>query len=215
MKYPLYFLAFLVLACGRGKKYHDQEEHREFESEQLKAIANFQQELDDSFRDPDSSPLLDKHRKDFDGLDFFEPDTSYIVKAKLVRTADAKPFLMPTTTDRKTLEVVYGIAHFTLNGSKHQLEVYQSLNSMGPGVDKDYLFLPFLDETNGDDTYGGGRYIDLSIPPGDTLVIDFNRSYNPLCVYNKKYSCPLVPRQNYLRTSVRAGVKDFRAEKKP
>ncbi len=213
MKYALCFLVLMVLACGQGKKYHDQTVQKEYKSEQLKAIADFQHKLNESFKDPESSPLLDKYRKDFDGLDFFEPDTSYVVKAKFVRTVDASPFLMPTTTDRKTLEIVYGIAHFTLNGLDHQLEVYQSLNSMGPDVDKDYLFLPFLDETNGNETYGGGRYIDLSIPKGDTLIIDFNRAYNPYCVYNKKYSCPLVPRQNYLRTNVRAGVKDFVAEK--
>ena len=205
----------MVLSCGRGKKYHDRMEQREYKSEQLKAIMDFQQELNESFRDPDTSPLLDKHRKDFDGLDFFEPDTAYVVRAKFVRTTDAKPFLMPTTTDRKTLEVVYGIAYFTLNGSNHELEVYQSLNLADQDEYEDHLFLPFLDDTNGDETYGGGRYIDLSIPEGDTLVIDFNRAYNPLCVYNKKYSCPLVPRQNYLRTNVRAGVKDFGAEKKP
>ena len=66
-----------------------------------------------------------------------------------------------------------------------------------------------VDNTNGEETYGGGRYIDLTIPEGDTLIIDFNKAYNPYCVYNKKYSCPLVPRQNYLRTKVRAGVKNF------
>ncbi|NAY90317.1 DUF1684 domain-containing protein [Muricauda sp. JGD-17] len=215
MKHRLYFFMLLVLACGRGKKYHDQTERKEYKSEKLKAIVDFQEELNESIRDPETSPLPDKYRKDFETLDFFEPDTSYMVKAKLVRTPDAGPFQMPTTTDRKSLEVVYGIAHFNLNGTMHQLEVYQSLDLMDQEEYEDYLFLPFLDETNGDETYGGGRYIDLSIPKGDTLVIDFNRAYNPYCVYNKKYSCPLVPRQNYLRTSVRAGVKDYKVEKKP
>jgi uncharacterized protein (DUF1684 family) len=52
--------------------------------------------------------------------------------------------------------------------------------------------------------------MDLPIPEGDSLIIDFNKAYNPYCVYNKKYSCPLVPRVNYLQTEIQAGVKAFR-----
>lgn len=197
-----------MVSCGQGKKYHDESEVTS-KSKLVSDVLDFQKELNQSYRDPETSPLPDKYRKDFEGLDFFEPDTTYVVHAKFVRTPDAEPFLMPTTTDRKSNEVVYGIAHFSLNGTEHQLEVYQSLDLKQQEEYKDYLFLPFLDETNGLETYGGGRYIDLTIPDGDILTIDFNKAYNPYCAYNKKYSCPLVPRQNYLRTKVRAGVKDF------
>jgi uncharacterized protein (DUF1684 family) len=209
MKYPFLILVLIMLSCGRGKKYHDETAAEQPESELIADILVYQNEQNESFKDPETSPLPDRFRKDFESLDFFEPDTSYVVKARFVRTPDAVPFLNPTTTERKTEEVVYGIAHFTLNGAEHQLEVYQSLDLLDQDEYEDYLFLPFLDETNGNETYGGGRYIDLTIPEGDTLVIDFNKAYNPYCVYNKKYSCPLVPRQNYLRTNVRAGVKNF------
>lgn len=73
----------------------------------------------------------------------------------------------------------------------------------------DHLFLPFLDDTNGDATYGGGRYIDLRIPKNDIIKIDFNTAYNPYCAYNGKYSCPIVPSENYLPVKVEAGVKAF------
>ena len=212
MKYAVLLLAIGLVACGRGKKYHDEEDTVTATSDLVAEILEYQKQQNENFKDPDSSPLPDKYRKDFESLDFFEPDTSYIVKARFERPPDAEPFLMPTTTDRQTQEVVYGIAHFSLNGKAHQLEVYQSLGLLGDEEFEDYLFLPFMDETNGEETYGGGRYIDLSIPDGDTLVIDFNRAYNPYCVYNKKFSCPLVPRQNYLRTEVRAGEKNFLME---
>ncbi len=73
----------------------------------------------------------------------------------------------------------------------------------------DYLFLPFLDETNGDESYGGGRYVEARIPAGDTLIINFNEAYNPYCAYNERYSCPIVPRANYINTRIKAGVKAF------
>ncbi|AWX43475.1 hypothetical protein HME9304_00463 [Flagellimonas maritima] len=212
MKYSLLLTVFLVFACKPDKKYHEAKKEPQSGSTLIKEINDFQQELNATFKNPETSPLPDRYRKDFDGLEFFLPDTTYVVHAKFERTPDAVPFLMDSTTDDKTREVVYGIVHFKLNGIQHQLEIYQSLDLISQDKYKDYLFLPFLDETNGTETYGGGRYIDLTIPEGDKIVIDFNKAYNPYCVYNKEYSCPLVPRQNYLKTKVRAGVKDFSKE---
>ncbi|WP_420319981.1 DUF1684 domain-containing protein [Flagellimonas sp.] len=205
----------LIVGCKSDKKYHVSSIPSQNQSPKVKEVLDFQEELNASFQNPETSPLPDKYRKDFEGLDFFEPDTSYVVLARFERTPDAVPFMLDTTTGEKTEEVVYGIAHFELNGSEHQLEIYQTPALISQEKYKDYLFLPFLDETNGAETYGGGRYIDLTIPEGNTILIDFNKAYNPYCVYNKKYSCPLVPRQNYLRTTVRAGVKDFVKPQKP
>jgi len=77
---------------------------------------------------------------------------------------------------------------------------------------EDYLFLPFLDDTNGNTTYGGGRYVDLRIPKNDTITIDFNTAYSPYCAYNENYSCPIVPRENYLDIKVKAGVMSFESD---
>lgn len=77
----------------------------------------------------------------------------------------------------------------------------------------DYLFFPFTDETNGKETYGGGRYIDLRIPKeGDSLVIDFNMAYNPYCAYSWQYSCPLVPAENQMDVEVPVGIRYHKKE---
>lgn len=212
MRFCIVVLIGLTIACNRGKKYHDFAASGNTVkniSPKLDTIIKYHNKLNKEYKDPATSPLLDRDRKNFEGLDFFAPDTAYIVTAFLELTPEAKPFLMPTTTMRKTYEKVYGIARFTLNGVQQQLEIYQSLDLIEEEGYQDYLFLPFLDQTNGIETYGGGRYLDLKIPKNDSIVIDFNRAYNPYCAYNKKYSCPIVPRQNYLKTKVMAGVKAF------
>ena len=88
---------------------------------------------------------------------------------------------------------------------EYQLKVYQ--NQLSAQENKNDLLLPFIDNTNGFSTYGGGRYINLDIPKTNKLIIDFNKSYNPYCAYNDRYSCPLVPKDNYLPIDVKAGVK--------
>jgi uncharacterized protein (DUF1684 family) len=170
----------------------------------------FQVKMNADFKDASKSPLKAKDLKSFEGLDFFPFDEDFVVKAKLERTPEAEWFKMKTTTDRLSKERVYGILSFQLKGKPFTLKVYQGEENMNTEGLEDYLFLPFLDETNGETTYGGGRYIDLRIPKGDSMEIDFNRAYNPYCVYNDKYSCPIVPRDNYIDLKVEAGLKMFK-----
>lgn len=210
------FIIFMVCvtSCRDAKRYHDnREENRQWESTALKDIDSFQKNLNAQFRDPEASPLPDRYRKNFMGLDFFEPDTNLRVWARLEYTPEALPFMMPTNTDRQSEERVFAIAHFKIDGKPYSLEIYQTQDLLDDPGYEDYLFLPFLDETNGKETYAGGRYIDLRIPDGDSILIDFNKAYNPYCVYNKKYSCTLVPAANTMDIPVRAGVKDFRVDK--
>ncbi len=210
----LMILIIAMASCRDPKRYHDtSQESIAYTSDALKDIDQFQKKLNAEFLDPEISPLPDRYRKDFMGLDFFSPDTTFRVWARLEYTPETLPFMMPTNTDRESEERVFGIAHFSIEGRSFALEVYQTQDLLDDPDFEDYLFLPFLDATNGEETYAGGRYIDLRIPDGDSLLIDFNRAYNPYCVYNKKYSCPLVPKVNALDIAIRAGVKDFKPNK--
>lgn len=169
----------------------------------------FQKEMNADFKDATKSPLKEKDRKNFTGLDFFEVDSAFVVRAHFKRTPDEMPFKMKTTTDRLPDYVKFGVLNFKLKGEPFSLDIYQNLGLIKEAGYEDYLFLPFLDETNGLESYGGGRYIDMRAPQGDTMIIDFNKSYNPYCAYNDRYSCPIVPRKNYLKTRIEAGVKAF------
>ena len=202
---------FILGACKEAKKYHDEKPNlvAQAPTDKISDILAHQQKLNEEFKDPEESPLPDRFRKDFNGLEFFAPDTNYVIEADFIRTPDAVPFLMPTTTDRKSEEVVYGKVGFILDGRNFELEVYQNPELIKEKGYEDYLFLPFTDLTNGEETYGGGRYMDLRIPDGNRITIDFNKAYNPYCAYNKKYSCPLVPSVNHMDTRILAGVKNF------
>lgn len=197
-------------ACRQAKKYHDTAAMPAANTQgALADILSFQQELNASFRDPEVSPLPDRFRMRFEGLEFYAPDTSYRVWARLERTPDALPFQMPTSTDELAAERVYGILSFKLQGKPYRLEVYQSPDLLMEAGYEDYLFLPFSDRTNGQGTYEGGRYIDLRIPDGDSILLDFNKAYNPYCAYNPSYSCPLVPEVNRLEVEIPVGVRAF------
>ena len=171
---------------------------------------DWQKEMNANYKDATKSPLKEKDRKNFKGLDFYKFDSTYVVKATLTRTPGAKPFKMKTTTERLPDYKQYGVITFMLKGKEHKLNIYQNLGLLTKEGYEDYLFLPFLDDTNGEGSYAGGRYTEARIPEGDIVVIDFNTAYNPYCAYNKKYSCPIVPRENYIATTVEAGVKAFK-----
>ena len=176
----------------------------------LKAQSEFQTQQNSFFKDASKSPLKPKDLKVFEGLVFFPIDSAFVVEAELMRTPNTSFFDMKTTTKRVTKERVFGVLSFTVNKESYKLNVYQGAPDPDSEAESDYLFLPFLDDSNGTETYGGGRYIDLSIPKGDQMTIDFNKSYNPYCAYNEKYSCPIVPRENYLPLKMNAGVKRFK-----
>lgn len=191
----LFGLVFLM-SCAQDKKVATGE-------------TDFQREINSEYKDASKSPLKAKDLKKFEGLEFFKFDSAYVVKANFKRTLDEKIFKMKTTTDRLPDYVKYGEITFELKGQPFKLNIYQNQDLMKKDGFEDYLFLPFLDDTNGDESYGGGRYIDMRIPKDDTLIVDFNSAYNPYCAYNEKYSCPIVPRENYLEMEVKAGVKVF------
>lgn len=173
------------------------------------AAENFRKELNAEFASKDKSPLTAEDKAHFKSLDFFPVDEKYFVIAEFVRTENEKPFEMKTSTQRRPMYEKYGELNFILDGKPLKLNVYRSLDLAKKEEYKNDLFLPFSDLTSGKESYLGGRYIDLKIPQGNTIAVDFNQAYNPYCAYNHVYSCPAVPQENDLNVEIRAGVKKF------
>jgi uncharacterized protein (DUF1684 family) len=144
-------------------------------------------------------------------MSFFPPDKNYCVWADFTETPGSVPFLVPTHSGKDKPFREYGVLKFVLNGDSLALHVYQLIDLINDAAHKDDLFIPFNDETNYDLSYGGGRYIDLSIKDikDGKVLLDFNKCYNPYCAYADGFSCPVPPRENRLRTEIRAGEKAF------
>jgi len=94
---------------------------------------------------------------------------------------------------------------FNIDNKPYELSAYQSASLVGSNRKKGALFVPFTDQTSGEETYGGGRYLVLDIPNGDELDIDFNMAFNPFCVYNPEHSCPIPPSENHLSVKIPVG----------
>ena len=176
-------------------------------------IAEFRAKYMNDFLTDPGSPLT---KDDLKFLRFYDADSTYTVVAKQEILPNEATFVMPVFSGTGLAYIRYALVKFTLKGKPMQLTVYRSVALAKLPEYQDYLFLPFTDDTNGTDTYGGRRYIDLSIKDfnGNSVVIDFNRAYNPYCAFSGKYSCPKPPEENHLQIAIPAGEKLFAGDKK-
>lgn len=200
MKNSIFIIIFsfiILVSCQATKQLSGIEE-----------IKNYQKELAESYSDPKTTPLVNEERDNFKGITFFPINEKYIVEAKFSPINDGKVIPFPTSAKKIKNYKEYGVVEFELDGEQHQLTIYQS----SPIIEeyKEHLFLPFMDDTNGVTSYGGGRYLDLSTKDlgskSKTITIDFNKVYNPYCAYSKHYNCPIPPANNLLDVEINAGV---------
>lgn len=176
-------------------------------------IAAHRQHYKNEFVSEPRSPLK---AQDTILLDFYAPDPAWRIPAHFTISRDTQPFDLLTYSGVKRVYRNYGTLQFDVAGQAYALHLYQNLSLMKDSTYRDYLFLPFKDLSNGEVSYGGGRYLDFRT--GDihdgVLLLDFNKAYNPYCAYSDGYNCPIPPRENHLNLIVTAGEKVFRGEKK-
>lgn len=200
MKKPILFLLLMIPVLMFSQKNNS-------DSKEIQEIKTFQNNLNKEYLNKAETPLRGDNFTHFKQHPFFPIDLKYRVKAKFIKTENPEPFDLPTSSGKSKSYQEFGKAIFDLDGKSYTLTIYQSLDLMKMEKYKDYLFLPFRDETNNKETYGGGKYMDLKIPEGDTIILDFNQSYQPFCAYNAyDYNCPIVPEENKLPVKIKAGV---------
>jgi uncharacterized protein len=168
-------------------------------------IANERKAKNEFMRSSEDSPFADK-RKNFLGLNYYSPDLSYRLSAKLIPIEDRKTVVLPTSDGHEKKYLEYAFAEFKLKGELCRLLILEIMDDPYRGT----LFLAFADSTSAHATYGAGRYLDLKKVPGaSSITLDFNEAYNPYCAYSENYSCPFPPKENVLKVAVRAGERKY------
>jgi uncharacterized protein (DUF1684 family) len=138
-------------------------------------------------------------RHEFSGRDWFPIRPEYRVKAEYKTFGSAQGLKLSRTLGKQVEMQMEGSLEFTLHGEVCRL---LALPTDGGG-----LFLMFLDETSGEETYSSGRYLTTEGPDGGKVLLDFNRAYNPPCAFTDYATCLLPPAQNRLQVAVRAGER--------
>ncbi len=167
----------------------------------------WRQARDELFRDHPQSPLDDETRASFGGLHYFAYDPTLRFEVIVLPFSEQDRTLIGHSGSGESAFRRFGHAEIEVGGAVGSL-VFYWLEGYGGGV-----FVPFGDLTNGNETYGGGRYLldsakgaDLG-SNGDEVIVDFNYAYHPSCVHSDRWSCPLAPAENRLPVAVRAGER--------
>ncbi len=211
MQIGLALAAALMLVGGCGGGTGDKApgalvmDQAEYEGWEI-ALVEMRIEKNEQFADPENSPLPAANLAGFEGLNYYFPQAELRFRTPFLADAGTDTVVL---TKRKGDVVKYirrGEVRISHGGRDHTLPIF------GPADTShgNYLWLPFSDQTSGQDTYGGGRYLDIELDAEGMVDLDFNYAYNPLCDYNpEKYNCTLPPDESRLDFAVEAGEKTF------
>lgn len=159
---------------------------------------------DEAFRFSNESPVPAADRATFPGLNYFPVDAAYNVPASIVEDRSAEPVIIELALSDGSIDRLarVGTITFRLQGATYTLTAFAAA---ADGLNR--LFVPFGDLTNREETYAGGRYLNLNRTTTGLYDLDFNMAYNPNCVYDVRWSCPLPPPENRLQVAIRAGER--------
>jgi uncharacterized protein (DUF1684 family) len=138
-------------------------------------------------------------RTKFRGIALFPYDPALVVEAS-VYSADPEERVPITNVTGFVEETpVAARVRFVLAGAEREFIATSGANGR--------LFVVFGDATNGSETYGGGRFLDIPAPVDGKTMIDFNRATNPPCSFTAFATCPMPPAGNRLPIPIAAGER--------
>jgi len=144
-----------------------------------------------------NAPLLAQ----FKGIERFPINSDWRIEAEFIPYNPPKKLLIPTVIGTIEEELSPGAVKFVKDGKDYKFDLQDA--------GKQY-FAVFADLTSGKETYGGGRFLYIDKPDSTgKFFVDFNKTYNPPCVFTKYATCPLPTKDNYLKLEITAGEKNF------
>ncbi len=145
--------------------------------------------------------LASKAVTEFKGVERFPIDINWRLLARFEKGDSLRTIEVTNIVGQTVAQPSPGTIVFTVNDVEHRLDVLDG---------KEEYFIVFADATTGHETYGGGRFMYVNKPDADgNTFIDFNKAYNPPCVFSPYATCPLPPKQNYLKLKVVSGEKSY------
>ena len=136
-------------------------------------------------------------RTKFRGIELFSFDASLVLEAEVVAPTEGETIAITNVTGFVESQPVVAHVRCTLRGTPIDFVATAGANGR--------LFVVFADQTNGRESYGGGRFLDIPAPINGKTTIDFNRATNPPCAFTPFATCPMPPAQNRLSIAIRAG----------
>jgi uncharacterized protein (DUF1684 family) len=171
------------------------------------ALREDRESKDEYFENSPGSPIPTAHREAFDGLAYYPIDSAYRFEVPLHEHGDKDTVTVGTSTGGEREYLEWGEFRVEIADEQVRIQAYKS------NPDDARLWVPFRDETSGDETYGAGRYLDLEAEThrmdDGSWILDFNEAYNPTCAYSDQYECPLPPTKNWLDVPIEAGEKQY------
>ncbi|MBI1746139.1 MAG: DUF1684 domain-containing protein [Acidobacteria bacterium] len=168
----------------------------------MKAVEDARKAKDKSFKEETTSPIPVTAKPSFTGLAYYPIDPQFRIEIVAQPFGQHDTVEMLTSSGEVRSYLRYAFADFPVAGQRARLTIY-ALKKEG----RVHYFLPFKDSTNGTETYPAGRYLEVEIDSQWRTVLDFNKAYNPYCAYNRDYSCPIPPGENFLKIPIRAGER--------
>ncbi|WP_436517750.1 DUF1684 domain-containing protein [Ekhidna sp. To15] len=187
---PVALVIFVVTQSGSSDEEYIQE------------VLSFWDDRNDFFRNSEASPFIEKNIE-YEEVTHFEPNLDFKVNGELTRFTKRETVVIGNSDGTNTTYLKFAIVNFKIKGQACSLLILKAL-----GFGNQYL-LAFGDDTSGDSTYGGGRYLDVVIGKSNLVTLDFNKAYNPYCAYFDDYTCPLPPVENLLNVPIEAGEKNY------
>lgn len=140
----------------------------------------------------------------FTGIESYAIDAKWRVEAKLEKFPEEKKIAITDVLGQTSMQPSSGALVFTLKGKTYRLD---------PIDEGDQFFILFGDKTNAKHTYQSGRFLYAQKPGAgsNTVILDFNKAYNPPCAFTEFATCPLPPAQNVLNVAIQAGEKRYGA----
>jgi len=154
-------------------------------------------ELGIRLRDDESETI-----KSFSGIERFPVDPEYRVEATFEKSDSSRTIEITNVLDQTTPQRSPGSIVFEIKGTQYRLDVLEG--------GKEEYFVIVSDATSGKETYAGGRFMYVKHPDiSEKIIVDFNKAYNPPCVFTPYATCPLPPAQNVLPVEIKAGEKVY------